>query len=105
MNILWDADGWVTPGDLRAGLSRPVAMSTVSTVLTRLVEKGRVERRPARRGFEYHARVGREEHIADQMRGILDIARDRNLALMRFVDQLPSVERSRLRSWLWRRQG
>lgn len=104
MDILWDVDGWVTTGEVRERLGREVTLTTVGTVLGRLCRKGRVERRKKGRTYEYRAVRSREEHIATQMEELLDISRDRELALMRFVDRLPGTDRSRLLKLLRRRE-
>lgn len=104
MEILWDDGGWLGAGEVRARLDREVALSTVATVLGRLLHKGRVERRPSGRAFRYRATLSREDHVAEQMREVLAISHDRDLALMRFIEQLPGSDRSRLRRRLRRRR-
>jgi predicted transcriptional regulator len=100
MDVLWDADTWLTPREVRAGLSRDVAPTTVGTVLSRLLEKGRVERRKHGSGFQYQAVETREEHVASIMEAALEGSRDRPVALLEFVDRLPANDRSRLRKIL-----
>lgn len=97
MDVLWDDGGWATPGQVRLRLSREVAPTTVGTVLTRLHDKGRVERRRYGRGFQYRAVGTREEHVASRMEAALETSQDRPLALLEFVDRLPPDDRSRLR--------
>jgi predicted transcriptional regulator len=93
MNVLWDDGDWVAPGEVRKRLTREIAPTTVSTVLTRLHEKGWVERRKHGKGFRYRTVDTREQH----MEAALEASRDRPLALLEFVDRLPPADRSRLR--------
>jgi len=104
MDTLWDAEGWLTTVEIRERLHQQVSLTTVGTVLGRLLRKGRVERRKSGRSYEYKAVRNREEHLATQMEELLDLSRDRELALMRFVDRLPSDDRSRLLRLLRRRR-
>lgn len=94
---MWDDGGWLTPGDLRSALYRDVAPTTMGTVLSRLHEKGRLERRKRGNGFQYRAVDTREENVASRMENALQGSRDRRLALLEFVDRLPDDDRSRLR--------
>lgn len=94
---LWDARGWLSPQALNDALDGSLAYSTVTTVLTRLVAKGEVERRRGGRGFVYRTVTSREESAAARMNEILAAAGDRTVALSRFVDALDGEERARLR--------
>ena len=101
MDVLWDADDWLTPGAVRAALRRHrVAYTTVMTILVRLCEKGRVERRRAGRAYEYLPTSGRDEFAADRMRTILETAGDRSAALSHFLEALAPGDRVRLRRML-----
>lgn len=97
MDVLWDDGGWASPNQVRGRLSREVAPTTVGTVLTRLFEKGRVERRRQGKAFQYRAVDTREEHVASRMEEALEGSHDRPVALLEFVDRLPPDDRSRLR--------
>lgn len=100
MDLLWDEGSWLTPGEIRTRLSRDVAPTTVSTVLSRLHDKGRVKRRKHGNGFQYGAVETREEYVASRMEAALEGSRDRPVALLEFVDRLPPDDRSRLRKIL-----
>lgn len=100
MDLLWDDGGWLTPNQVRSGLARSVAPTTVGTVLSRLQGKGRVERRKQGKSYLYRAVMTREEHVAEVMGTALQASRDRPLALLEFVDRLPADDRSRLRKIL-----
>lgn len=102
MNLLWDAGDWMTPAEVRDGLDRAVAPTTVGTVLTRLHDKGRLERRKHGKAYQYRSIGTREEHVAAQMEQALGDSHDRPLALLEFLDRLPPEERSWLRRWLGR---
>ncbi len=97
MDVLWNDDGWITPSQIRTSLSREVAPTTVGTVLTRLHEKGRVERRSHGKGYQYRAVDTREQYVAARMETELEASHDRHVALLEFVDRLPVSDRSRLR--------
>lgn len=100
MDIVWDSAGWLTPSEVRVALTRVMAPTTVATVLTRLRDKGRLERRPRGKAFEYRASRTREEYIASVMEAALDRSHDRPLALLEFIDRLPEGDRKRLRGLL-----
>lgn len=100
MDILWDEGGWLTTVEVRRLLNRDVAPTTVGTVLTRLYEKGRLQRRERGKSFEYQASRTREEHVASHMEQVLDMSHDRGLALLEFIGRLPPDDRSKLRRLL-----
>lgn len=97
MDLLWDRDAWLTTNEVRTALGQTVAPTTIGTVLARLHNKGRVERRARGRGFEYRGVGTREEYVASRMEEALKISSDRRLALLEFIDRLPPDDRSRLR--------
>lgn len=100
MDLLWDSGEWLIPMEVRARLERVVAPTTVATVLSRLHNKSRVDRRRRGKAFEYRARQSREEYVASVMESALDRSHDRRLALLEFIDRLPADDRSRLRRML-----
>jgi predicted transcriptional regulator len=102
MDMLWERDDWMTPTEVQVRLVGGKARTTVGTVLSRLHQKGRVQRRKAGNGFEYRAVVAREEYVASMMSEALDSSRDRPLALLEFIDHLPDEERTLLRRILRR---
>lgn len=97
LGVLWDATDWMSPQEVSDALDRSLAYTTVTTVLTRLVAKGTVERRPAGRGFTYRPVASREEQAAARMGEVLAAAGDRTVTLSRFVESLDHEERERLR--------
>jgi predicted transcriptional regulator len=99
MDVLWDAAGPLTPADVRARLDprRPLAYTTVMTVLVRLCEKGMAEREAAGRAYAYRAVRSREDQTARRMGELLSTSGDRSVALSRFVASLTPAEVAELR--------
>ncbi|HZA76480.1 MAG TPA: BlaI/MecI/CopY family transcriptional regulator [Acidimicrobiales bacterium] len=102
METLWDREGWLTPGEVQEVLSaeRPLAYTTVMTILVRLWQKGRLERQRDGRAYAYRPVRSREEHAADRMQEMLAQVGDRPAALARFVESLPAADRAQLRRYL-----
>jgi predicted transcriptional regulator len=101
MNLLWDQGGWMTPGEVHAGLQDPaLAYTTVMTVLVRLWQKGRVERQRDGRAYAYHPLVTREQYTAARMEELLATARNRSAALSHFLDAIDPADRDQLRRLL-----
>jgi predicted transcriptional regulator len=99
MEVLWDSDEPLTPGDVRERLSerRALAYTTVMTVLVRLCDKGLAERQPAGRAYAYQARRTREEQAAQRMGELLAATGDRSVVLSQFVASLTPAEIAELR--------
>ncbi|MFI5685149.1 BlaI/MecI/CopY family transcriptional regulator [Streptomyces sp. NPDC051636] len=94
MAALWAAGVPQTPGQVQLGLGTDLARTTVTTILSRLHDKGVVDRRWQGRGYAYfpvqdaHGLTGRRMHTE------LDRDSDRETVLARFVAQLsPDDER------------
>ncbi len=106
MNILWDRGGWLTPGEVHELLDprRPLAYTTVMTILVRLWEKGRLQRQRDGRAYAYRPLRSREEEVAARMNEVLINAGDRSSALSFFLESLPPADRAQLRRIL-RDQG
>lgn len=91
MELLWADDG---PGlSVREALERltsrkPLAYTTVMTVLDNLHRKGFVERAKEGRAYRYRATSSREQHTAELMEGALDGTSDRTAALLHFVQNI-----------------
>jgi predicted transcriptional regulator len=106
LDALWHSDAFVSPAtvhDMVAERGHDVAYTTVATVLTRLAAKELVERRAARRGFEYRPLVDRETLAAQRMQALLETTGDPRAALTHFVDGMARRERDALRAALERR--
>ena len=100
MNILWDADGWMTPRDVHAAITtprRPLAYTTVMTILVRLWQKEMLDRQMAGRAYAYRPVTSRDEWAAQRMRQVLEGSGDRLVTLNHFVDSISAKEATQLR--------
>jgi len=76
--------------DLRKG--RPLAYTTVMTVMDNLRKKGWLQRRQAGRAYRYEPLVSAEEYSATLMRQALAASTDRPAVLMHFIQELSAAE-------------
>jgi predicted transcriptional regulator len=102
LGCLAEADGPLSPRQVRERLGRDLAYTTVMTTLSRLHAKGVLTRRMAGRGFVYELPLALDDIPASvqahRMRQILDSGEDRAGILARFVTDLtPEDERVLLR--------
>jgi predicted transcriptional regulator len=88
MAALWAADAPLTPTRVQAGLAAGLARTTVTTILTRLHDKGIVGRRRYGRGYAYFPVQDAPGLTARRMHSELDRDADRETVLARFVAQL-----------------
>lgn len=114
MDLLWEHQEAITANVLRdlltqrpsgtgdAEQSRPLAVTTVLTVLSRLEKKGIVERERSTRPHRYRAVTSREDHTAELMLEVLGSAPDREAVLARFIGTVSSGEAETLRKLLGR---
>jgi len=79
---------------------RPLAYTTVMTILVRLWQKGRLERERDGRSYAYRPLQTREEYVATRMGEVLVGAGDRPAALSHFVRRLSGADRAQLRRML-----
>jgi predicted transcriptional regulator len=102
MDLLWDRDGWLSPSEVHSALqtARPLAYTTVMTVLVRLWTKGRLERQADGRAYVYRPLATREQHAAVQMHEVLETAGNQPRALSFFIESLTPAERTQLRRLL-----
>ncbi|HTC82465.1 MAG TPA: BlaI/MecI/CopY family transcriptional regulator [Acidimicrobiia bacterium] len=102
MGVLWTRGGWSTPGEVHdvLGARRPLAYTTVMTILVRLWRKGRLERQRDGRAYVYRPLLSREEHAALRMGEMLTGVADRPAALSAFLRSLPADDRAQLRRLL-----
>ena len=77
-------------GDLR--LERPIAYTTVMTVMDNLRKKGWLRREPDGRAYRYEPLVSGEEYSAGLMRQALEASTDRPAVLMHFIGELSAEE-------------
>lgn len=79
---------------------RPLAYTTVMTVMDNLHRKGILTREKHGRAYLYRAALSREQHTASLMEDALSASTDRETTLLRFVEQMPPAEAARLREVL-----
>lgn len=77
-------------GDLQR--ERPIAYTTVMTVMDNLRKKGWLRRRPDGRAYRYEPLITGEEYSASQMRQALAASGDRPATLMQFIGELSAEE-------------
>ncbi|MFE2579912.1 BlaI/MecI/CopY family transcriptional regulator [Streptomyces sp. NPDC059378] len=100
MAVLWAADLPLTAAQVQLDLDSGLARTTVTTILTRLHEKGVVQRERQGRGFAYHPAQDPQGLTARRMHTELDRDSDRETVLARFVAQLGPADERVLRQLL-----
>jgi predicted transcriptional regulator len=102
MDLVWNRDVPVTVRDVLTDLRpiRPLAYTTVMTVLDNLHRKGWLRRELAGRAYRYTATLTREGYSAQLMRDALDDAGDPAEALVRFLGHMTPDEAAALRTAL-----
>ncbi|GAX48587.1 BlaI/MecI/CopY family transcriptional regulator [Streptomyces olivochromogenes] len=100
MAALWAAGAPLTPGRVQTELGSGLARTTVTTILSRLHEKGIVGRERQGRGFAYFPVQDPHGLTARRMHTELDRDEDRETALARFVAQLSPDDERLLRDLL-----
>lgn len=100
MAALWAADAPLTPGGVQTRLGTGLARTTVTTILSRLHEKGIAGRERQGRGFAYFPVQDPHGLTARRMHTELDRDEDRETALARFVAQLSPDDERLLRGLL-----
>ena len=101
---LWAIGRPLTPREVQRELGGELAYTTVMTTLTRLHDKGAVDRRRSGRAYAYTAVLDQAGIAASRMREMLDDGQDRRAVLAHFVDSL-SAQDERLLSELLRDAG
>ncbi|MFI5828310.1 BlaI/MecI/CopY family transcriptional regulator [Streptomyces sp. NPDC051578] len=97
---LWAADGPLTPGQVQEMIDGSLARTTVTTILSRLYEKGAVTRKRSGRGFAYVPTEDASGLTARRMHAELAKDEDREAVLSRFVSQLSDEDERLLRALL-----
>jgi predicted transcriptional regulator len=102
MGRLWLRDRPTTVRDVLNDLrqERPLAYTTVMTVMDKLYRKGWLSREREGRAFLYSPVASREEYSAGLMAQALDTSSDRVATLVRFFEQMSPDEAQTLRSAL-----
>ncbi|MFI9626082.1 BlaI/MecI/CopY family transcriptional regulator [Streptomyces sp. NPDC052042] len=97
---LWAAGTPLTPGQVQGAIGPALARTTVTTILSRLHEKGVVARIRAGRGFAYTPTEDSPGLTARRMHSELRKEPDRGTVLARFVSQLSDEDERLLRELL-----
>ncbi|MFI6898811.1 BlaI/MecI/CopY family transcriptional regulator [Streptomyces sp. NPDC050256] len=97
---LWAAGTPLTPGQVQGVIETDLARTTVTTILSRLYEKGSVTRSRAGRGFAYTPTEDAAGLTARRMHSELRKEQDRSTVLARFVSQLTDEDEKLLRELL-----
>jgi predicted transcriptional regulator len=102
MEVVWAADGPVTGRAVVDQLNRdrPMAYTTVLTVMDRLVRKRMLRRQRRGRAHTYQATQSRAAYTADLMASVLDSSQDGPAVLLHFVEQIPPDQAEALRAAL-----
>lgn len=100
MAALWAAGVPLTPSQVQFELGTGLARTTVTTILTRLHEKGSLERERNGRGYAYRPAQDAHGLTARRMHTELDRDADRETVLARFVAQLSPDDEQVLRRLL-----
>ena len=100
MEVIWSQDRPYLVREVRERLTygRPVAYTTVMTVMTILHGKGVLRREKHGRAWRYWPVESREEHDARLMSEVLRSGGDERITMLRFVERVNEEERDSLRS-------
>lgn len=99
MDELWGVDGPLTVRNVMEALSpqRPLAYTTVMTVMDTLHRKGWLARERAGRAFLYSPSATREQYSAGLMAEALATSDDSSATFLRFISDLDPREATLLR--------
>lgn len=102
MDLLWSRTRPVSVRDVLEDLrsDRPIAYTTVMTVLDNLHRKDFVTRHKDGRAYLYEPAQSREQHTAELMETVLSGSRNPGATLLQFVGQMPAEEIALLRAAL-----
>ena len=103
MSYLWVVDSPSTPAEVHASVAPELAYTTIMTVLTRLWQKGLLDRERTGRAFAYRPTRSEADHRAEEMQATLADAANRDAVLSSFVDALDTNDLSVLKKLLSRR--
>ncbi|MER8187237.1 BlaI/MecI/CopY family transcriptional regulator [Kitasatospora sp. NPDC094015] len=98
--VLWASGEPMTAQQVKSALHQDLARTTVATILTRLHEKGTVERTRPGRSFAYAPVADAAGLAAGRMRRELEREPQRDLVLKRFVSSLSADDEDVLRRLL-----
>ena len=100
MDVVWASDRAYLVREVRERLSynRPLAYTTVMTVMNILYGKGVLCREKQGRAWRYWPAESREEHDARLMAEVLRSGGNQHITMMRFVERVSDEERESLRN-------
>ena len=98
--VLQDAEGALSPADVRARVGGDLAYTTVVTILSRLHAKGVLRRHKDGRAYRYAPVADTPGLAARRMTRVLDSEPDREAVLARFVSGLSDRDEDLLRRML-----
>jgi predicted transcriptional regulator len=100
MDVVWAGDRAYLVREVRERLSynRPLAYTTVMTVMNILYGKGVLCREKQGRAWRYWPAESREEHDARLMAEVLRSGGNERITMMRFVERVSDEERESLRN-------
>jgi predicted transcriptional regulator len=102
MSVLWAADGPLTATQVLDRLPGNLAITTVLTILTRLLDKQQVSRERVGRGYAYLPVRDEATQVAEGMFALLEQGSDRRAVLTRFVSELHAEDERILQDLLRR---
>jgi predicted transcriptional regulator len=107
MDVMWSAPAPMTVRNVLDSRvdARPLAYTTVMTVMDRLFRKGWLTRKREGRSYLYQPAVSRSVFAARRMTDILATTEDKGLALLRFIENLDPAEYEALREAVRWRSG
>lgn len=99
MEHLWSSNEPLTVREVLSLIERhrPLAYTTVLTVMDNLHRKGHLQREREGRAFRYWPSKDRAEHTAELMHELLGDSGDLSVTLLKFVDQMSPSEVKRLK--------
>ena len=100
MTVLWAAGAPMTTAQVQSLVGPDLAYNTVQTILIRLHEKGRLQRRRLGRGHEYWPVEDAATAAAGRMRAALPPGSDRHAVLRQFAASLDQADAALLRALL-----
>ena len=94
MDVMWDGDGRYVVREVRERMQygRPVAYTTVMTVMNILHRKGVLHREKLGRAWQYWPVEAREDHDARLMAEVLRSGGDEPVTMRRFLERVSDDE-------------
>lgn len=103
LDVLWSKKKPLTSGEILDAINKndELALTTVLTVLSRLKDKGLVEREPGKgRSFVFSATQSKAEHTANMMLSLVAESNNPALAFSYFANGLTAAQLKALRKGL-----